>query len=231
MWGNLAAESDSEDEPLLSRVGDIPLEWYDSEDHMGYDIYGNPIKHLDRGDGIDAFLRRADDPNAMRTIFDPLNNCNIILTDEELNMIHRLRHGKFPHKNFNPDEDYSAPITVRVEKLGRLYDSKKRFMPSTSETKKVLQLVNAIRNGWIRDPRLPPLPKSEPEIYDIWSTANDTATVRESLLPPPPLVLPGHDQSFSPPDEYLWTEDEYRRKATRKGSDNILVPQKYSNLW
>lgn len=62
---NLAEESDSEDEALLSRIGNVPIEWYKNEEHIGYDIYGNPIKQYDQGDTIDAFLRRTDDPNAM----------------------------------------------------------------------------------------------------------------------------------------------------------------------
>lgn len=66
---NLAAESDSEDEAVLSRVGNIPFEWYDNEEHIGYDIYGNPILHADKGDSIDAFLRRTDDPNAMYVFY------------------------------------------------------------------------------------------------------------------------------------------------------------------
>lgn len=118
-------------------------------------------------------------------------------------MIHRIRRGKFPHKNFNPDEDYSGPIEFRIEKFGKLYDSKQRFMPSKSETKKVLQLVNAIRNGWIRDPRSPQLQKPEQDIYDIWSNNNQNTTMNQTIIPPRPIVLPGHNQSFSPPDEYV----------------------------
>lgn len=61
---NLAANSDSDDEPMKNRIGNVPLSWYNDEDHIGYDVYGKPIARKDRGDSIDAFLARTDDPNS-----------------------------------------------------------------------------------------------------------------------------------------------------------------------
>jgi hypothetical protein len=61
---NLAEFSDSDDEAMKNRIGDVPLEWYADEDHIGYDVYGNKIMRKDQGDSIDAFLARTDDPNA-----------------------------------------------------------------------------------------------------------------------------------------------------------------------
>lgn len=60
---NLAENSDSEDEAMKNRIGNVPLEWYKDEDHIGYDVYGNAIAKKDHGDSIDAFLARTDDPN------------------------------------------------------------------------------------------------------------------------------------------------------------------------
>jgi hypothetical protein len=62
---NLAENSDSEDEEVKNRIGNVPLSWYDEEDHIGYDIYGKKIGKKDHGDSIDAFLARTDDPNAL----------------------------------------------------------------------------------------------------------------------------------------------------------------------
>ncbi len=61
---NIAENSDSEDEPLKNRIGNVPIEWYANEDHIGYDVYGKAIMRKDHGDSIDAFLARTDDPNA-----------------------------------------------------------------------------------------------------------------------------------------------------------------------
>ena len=35
--------SDSEDEPSINVVGDIPLEWYDEFDHIGYQSDGSKL--------------------------------------------------------------------------------------------------------------------------------------------------------------------------------------------
>lgn len=61
---NLAQYSDSDDEAMKNRIGNVPLWWYKDEDHIGYDVYGNKIMKKDHGDSIDAFLARTDDPNA-----------------------------------------------------------------------------------------------------------------------------------------------------------------------
>jgi len=62
---NLAEFSDSDDEAMKNRIGNVPLEWYADEDHIGYDVYGNKIARKEQGDSIDAFLARTDDPNAL----------------------------------------------------------------------------------------------------------------------------------------------------------------------
>lgn len=128
-------------------------------------------------------------------------------------------------------------------------------MPSKGERKIVLRLINSIRNGWIRDPRLPQLQKPEPDIYDIWSIPKSKFTSNVGI-PPSSVKLPGHEESFSPPDEcvlyihihtytyihidiifiiiypyrYLWTKEEYKEKIQENDIDEIVVPRKYSSL-
>ena len=42
-------ESDSSDaELILNPVGDVPLEWYKDETHVGYDVFGVPIAKHDK---------------------------------------------------------------------------------------------------------------------------------------------------------------------------------------
>ncbi|KAF8690810.1 hypothetical protein HU200_041204 [Digitaria exilis] len=40
-------------------VGDVPLEWYKDEEHIGYDIDGRKIKKCDREGRIEAYLKNA----------------------------------------------------------------------------------------------------------------------------------------------------------------------------
>ena len=51
-----------------------------------------------KDDKIDQFLKKAEDPNWWRTIRDELNQKDIVLTDEQLKLIERIRKGKFASK-------------------------------------------------------------------------------------------------------------------------------------
>jgi ribosome biogenesis protein ERB1 len=42
-------------------VGDVPLEWYKDEEHIGYDLSGKKITKKERKDKLDSFLESADD--------------------------------------------------------------------------------------------------------------------------------------------------------------------------
>lgn len=42
-------------------VGDVPLEWYREEEHIGYDVTGKKIKKKEREDKLQSFLASADD--------------------------------------------------------------------------------------------------------------------------------------------------------------------------
>ncbi len=61
-----------DDQPLFlflfleapTRVGNIPLHWYDDLPHVGYDIDGKKVLKPARGDELDKFLKTVDDPSA-----------------------------------------------------------------------------------------------------------------------------------------------------------------------
>ncbi|RWW02124.1 hypothetical protein GW17_00034802, partial [Ensete ventricosum] len=59
-------ESDSSEEevgrvPSRNTIGDVPLEWYKDEEHIGYDVAGRKIKKQARRDRIESFLAGVDD--------------------------------------------------------------------------------------------------------------------------------------------------------------------------
>lgn len=47
--------------PSRNTVGDVPLEWYKDEPHIGYDRSGQKILKKKRRDQLDTFLARTDD--------------------------------------------------------------------------------------------------------------------------------------------------------------------------
>ena len=90
---NLRDSDEDSDEEVLLRTGNIPQEWYEEHEHLGYSIDAKPVMKQKQSDKIEEFIERATDKNWWRKIRDELNNKDIVLTDEQLNVIHRIREG------------------------------------------------------------------------------------------------------------------------------------------
>lgn len=86
---------------------------------------------------------------------------------------------------------------------------------------RIVRLVRALRKGWIKAEDLKkqaPLsaeqdleegPAEEPPLYLMWADDGQVADkVANGLtyLPPPRMQLPGHEESYNPPAEYLPTD-------------------------
>ena len=79
-------------------VGNVPLRWYKDEEHIGYDREGAKILRRQGQDRLDALLARNDaGGRALRTIYDEYNDEEIVLSREEIQLIQRIRQGRFPH--------------------------------------------------------------------------------------------------------------------------------------
>ena len=85
------SSDDSEDDAPRNRIGNVPLEWYKDEDHVGYDLEGQKIIRTLTGGEIDALLESKDNPDAWRTIKDHKNQREMVLTDTDLEVIRRIR--------------------------------------------------------------------------------------------------------------------------------------------
>jgi ribosome biogenesis protein ERB1 len=120
----------------------------------------------------------------------------VVLSDEEMRIIQRLRHGKYPHAAFDPYEDFNTGFSAEKEihPLGNVFAPKQRFIPSKHEGRKIYKLVNAIRNGWIKlDDDEPESEeareaKKHAELYLIWS--DDGQAADRNRLAPPPITAP-----------------------------------------
>jgi hypothetical protein len=79
-------------------VGNVPLRWYKDEEHIGYDREGAKILRRQGQDRLDALLARNDaGGRALRTLYDEYNDEEIVLSKEEVQLIQRIRAGRFPH--------------------------------------------------------------------------------------------------------------------------------------
>ncbi|MCJ8746521.1 hypothetical protein PDJAM_G00142720 [Pangasius djambal] len=224
----------SDEEDIRNTVGNIPMEWYKDYPHIGYDLDGKKIfKPIRSKDELDEFLDKMDNPDYWRTVHDKMTGTDIRLSDEQVDLVHRLQRGKFGDVNFNeyePAIDFFSnevmihPVTNRPE-------DKRSFIPSLIEKEKVGKLVHAIKMGWIK-PRRPK--DTTPQYYDLWAQEDPNAILgrHKMHIPAPKMRLPGHEESYNPPPEYLLTEEERLAWEQQDPEDRKLnfLPQKYPCL-
>ena len=76
--------------------------------------------------------------------------------------------------------------------------------------------MRALRKGWIKRSSERGLPRKEPEAYLLWADdgmATDRTATGLSYVPAPKTKLPGHEESYNPPKEYLPSEVCYAPSA------------------
>ncbi|KAH9179970.1 BOP1NT-domain-containing protein [Lactarius sanguifluus] len=229
-------DSDSSTEDAPTRVGNIPLHWYDDLPHVGYDIDGKKVLKPARGDELDKFLQTVDDPSAWTSAFDKNTQTDKPLTAEELDIIRRLETLENPDANYDPYQPtvewFTGAGKEEVMPLSAAPEPKRRWIPSKWERQKleaqVMKIVRAIRQGRIL-PSKPKTTSSQPQFYAVW---NDEPPSSHVPLPAPKPHLPTHSESYNPPEEYLPTEEERKEwEATDKEDrERDYLPQKYSAL-
>eukprot|EP00850_Spirogloea_muscicola_P002471 SM000009S23600 [mRNA] locus=s9:1013105:1019315:+ [translate_table: standard] len=223
-------ESDSsEDErPSRNTVGNVPLVWYKTEPHIGYTRQGEKIIKSARRDKLDDFLTRADDAKSWRRVYDEYNDEEVELTKDEVDVIRRIREGRIPHAEVNPYEPYVDWFDWdgKGHPLSNAPEPKRRFIPSKWEAKQVVKLVRAMRKGWLKLDK----PKEKPKIYLLWGDdlkAAQKAANGLTYIPAPKPKLPGHEESYNPPVEYLPTEEEVKSYQLMYEEDRpSFVPEK-----
>lgn len=226
-------ESDSSEDEVAPRntVGDVPLEWYKDEEHIGYDLAGKKIKKKERQDKLDSFLASVDDSKNWRRIYDEYNDEEVELTKDEVKLVKRLLKGKAPHTDFDPYAPYVDWFSWDDSKhpLSSAPEPKRRFIPSKWESKKVVQYVRAIRKGLIK---FDEKPKEEPSAYLLWGD-DSTAIDRQGLayIPAPKPKLPGHDESYNPSLEYIPTQEDLNSYQLMFEEDRPkFIPKRFTSL-
>ena len=73
---------------------------------------------------------------------------------------------------------------------------------------RIVKLVRAMRKGWLKSDKERKKAR-EPPVYLLW--ADDDAGAEKTgsgltYIPAAKLKLPGHEESYNPPKEYLPTE-------------------------
>jgi ribosome biogenesis protein ERB1 len=230
-------ESDSEDEMPVNTIGNVPLEWYDDFDHVGYDLDGQKILRGTRKDELDALIARFDDPNASRTVHDYLHGVDVVLSEADIALIKRLQKRRYVDPNMNPyPEMVHYEYADKLHPLSSKLPAKAGFVPSRWEAKQVMRLVMAMRSEQYQkavENRRKQDAKLRPDYtYLIWDDKGAAEVKHHKRLPPPKMPLPGNAESYNPPAEYLFTPEEKAAWEAMDPSDrpSNFVPQQYAAL-
>ena len=233
---------------MLLRIGNIPDNWYDDyaegENLVGYSVTGERVqksKELMR-DELDEFLRRQNDPNWWRELNDKLNNKNVKLSKEDVELIERIRSGRYPYAVDDEEKEMYRPLETKnpdyIHAISE-YNPKRRYVRSLSERKIVNRYLQAIRRGWLkvrtRRQILKEYKKKFNKIWDIWSDETITS-YRPRRLPKqidaPKKDPPTHAESYNPPKEYLLDEKEKNEQMELDPEDRMynFEPQVFDSL-
>ena len=192
-----SSSDDSSDEEVLVRTGDVPEKWYDGYEHIGYDINSKKVIKNPEEDEIEKFIKKANNKNWWRTIYDSKNNSNIYLSDKDLEIINRIRSGKFASSKVSEDNYFEENLPYQIHPLNNNIPSKKKFGLSKYEQKAINRLVYLYKNGFL--PMEKPK-KKEQKIYDIWEyeNENDLNSYRPGFgYQMPKRELPDNEESYN----------------------------------
>ena len=234
------AYDSSDEEDVRNTIGNVPTNWYDEYKHIGYNVDGKKINKPKRGDELENFLSRMENPEHGVTVVDSMTGQNVVLSETDAEIVARARGNKVPQPGYDmytEADDWFSRDVMKVP-LRDIPESKKSFLPSHHERLKVGKMVHAIKMGWMQPRPAKKTDDDSPKYYMLWQTDDqvDDPTMRRihDNIPAPKMFLPGHEESYNPPPEYLFTDKEKKdwERATAEGDKRKLpfIPQKYSSL-
>ena len=185
------SSDDSSDEEVLVRTGDVPENWYDGMEHVGYDINSNKVLKNPEEDEIEKFIKKANDKNWWREIYDSKNNSSVYLSDKDLEIINRIRQGKMANKKVGEDDYFEDDLPYQMHPMSNQIPSKKKFGFSRNEQK----TINRLGLMPMEKPK-----KTEQKIYDIWEfeDENDLSQYRPGFgFQIPKRELPDNEESYN----------------------------------
>ncbi|XP_077254884.1 ribosome biogenesis protein BOP1 homolog [Temnothorax americanus] len=238
---NEYAYDSSDEEDIRNTIGNVPLKWYDEYDHLGYDWEGKKIPKPEKGDELDNFLKRMEDPDFWRTIKDPQTGQDVVLSEADIDLIVRIQKQKVPDTQFDEYAPWVDWFTSEVMKtpLRKFPEHKRSFLPSKNEARKVSKLVHALKMGWIKSTTEMQKEREKnqgPQFYMLWQSDDQAEEMRRihKHIPAPKRHLPGHAESYNPPPEYLFDNKELKEwnklKATPWKRKLHFIPEKFGSL-
>lgn len=104
------------------------------------------------------------------------------------------------NSTFEVKYDYDDPFPIHAHP-----PAKRNFMPSKWEQMKINKILDGLLTGRIKWNQDEEEEKEEDKIYDAWASG---AAAESGVINIAPMKqkLPGHNESYNPPKEYLLTE-------------------------
>jgi ribosome biogenesis protein ERB1 len=102
---------DSDAQEPANTIGNIPLSFYDSYPHIGYDINGKKIMRPAKGEALDALLDSIEVPKGWTGLTDPSTGKPLNLSQEELEILRRIQTNEVPEDGYDP---YPVSISLRL---------------------------------------------------------------------------------------------------------------------
>lgn len=226
-------DSDDSDHEDFNTIGNIPLSAYDEMPHLGYDINGKRIMRPARGSALDQLLETIELPEGWTGLLDQNTGKSLKLSKDELDLIKKIQNQENTDESINPYEPTIEWFTSEQEvmPLSAAPEPKRRFVPSKHEAKRVMKIVRAIREGRIVPPsKAKEEDKEDEKNFDLWE---DETEVKDHImnLRAPKLLPPTNEESYNPPEEYLFDDDELKEwNENPEERKTNFVPQKYSSL-
>ena len=228
--------NDSDAPATTNTIGNIPLSFYDSYPHIGYDINGKKIARPAQGDALDALLDSIELPKGWTGLTDPATGRPLELNQQELEVLKKIQMNEVPEEGYDPYPATVEYFTSKTEAmpLSAAPEPKRRFISSKHEAKRVMKIVRAIREGRILPYKVPmEEEEDDQEIkhYDIW--ANEALRLDHPMnIPAPKMPPPGYEESYHPPPEYLPDRDEKKKwhETEREDRDKDFLPTSHDSL-
>ncbi|KAK7511455.1 ribosome biogenesis protein ERB1 [Phyllosticta citriasiana] len=220
-------DTDDSDAPAGQKntIGNIPLSFYESYPHIGYDINGKKVMRPAKGEALDALLESIEIPKGWTGLTDPETGKPMQLSREELEVLKQVTRNETAGEGYDPYPEMVEYFSGKTEimPLSAAPEPKRRFVPSKHEAKRVMKIVRAIKEGRIQ-PYKPPQEQEEEDSdikyynYDLW--ADETPRPDNVMhLPAPKLPPPIHEESYHPPPEYLPSKKEKETWETADEED------------
>ncbi len=93
---------DTDAQEPANTIGNIPLSFYDSYPHIGYDINGKKIMRPATGEALDALLDSIEVPKGWTGLTDPATGKPLNLSRDELELLRRVQMGEVPEEGYDP---------------------------------------------------------------------------------------------------------------------------------